>query len=83
MLAQNIREARTSRNLSIEACAELCLMSKSTYQAVEAASAVTAMGAYLAVLDYFDLSEGLAEVAAPHRDEEGRRLRLSVGRRRS
>lgn len=76
ILAENILEARKSRGLSIEAAARLCLMAKGTYISVEEGRPETSMGAYLAVLDYFGLSQALADVAAPHRDEQGRRLRL-------
>ncbi len=83
LLAHNIREAREARGLSIEQMAERCFMSKNTYQAVENGRLETGMGAYLSVLDYFGLSDSVADVAAPHKDEEGRRLRMMKRQPRS
>ncbi|MAO40334.1 MAG: hypothetical protein CMK70_08950 [Pseudohongiella sp.] len=76
-LAFNIQEARKSRGFSQREMAERCLMSLATYQAIEQASTTVSMGAILAVLDTLELTAALREVAAPHLDVDGRRLRAA------
>jgi len=75
ILGENIREARIARNFTQEELAARCLMSKSTYVSVEKGEPKTSIGAYIVVLDLFDLLEGLQDIAAPHKDEIGRRYR--------
>ena len=81
-LADNILEARKSRRMSQREMADRCLMSLATYQAVERASLTVSFGALLSVLDTLELSHTLRDVAAPHRDAEGRALRTGSRSRR-
>jgi len=74
-LAANIREARKARGWTIDETAGRCLMSVNAYRNAEAGNLGTAMGVYLAILDVMGLAESLADVAAPHKDETGRRLK--------
>jgi transcriptional regulator with XRE-family HTH domain len=82
-LGENIRQARIARQFSQEALAARSLMSKATYIRVENGDPSASMGAYLAVLDLLDLLNGLQDIAAPHKDEIGRRYRSLKGRRKS
>jgi transcriptional regulator with XRE-family HTH domain len=75
ILGENIREARIARNFTQKELATRALMSKSTYISVEKGEPKTSIGAYIAVLDLLDLLEGLQDIAAPHKDEIGRRYR--------
>ena len=75
ILGENISTARVSRSFTQEDLAARSLMSKSTYISVEKGDPKTSIGAYLAVLDLLDLLEGLQDIAAPHKDEVGRRYR--------
>lgn len=75
ILGENIREARIARHFTQEALAARSLMSKSTYISLEKGDPKTSIGAYIAVLDLLDLLEGLQDIAAPHKDEIGRRYR--------
>lgn len=75
VLGENIREARLARSFTQEDLAARCLMSKSTYISVEKGEPKTSIGAYIAVLDLLDLLDGLQDIAAPHKDEIGRRYR--------
>ena len=75
ILGENIRKARVARNFTQEELAIRSLMSKSTYISVEKGDPKTSVGAYLAVLDLLDLLDGLQDIAAPHKDEVGRRYR--------
>lgn len=83
ILGDNIRQARIARQFSQEALAARSLMSKATYISVEKGDPNTSMGAYLAVLDILDLLDGLGDIAAPHKDEIGRRYRSLQSRRGS
>lgn len=83
ILGENIRQARIARKFSQEALAARCLMSKSTYLCVENGDPNTSIGAYLAVLDILDLLEGIQDIAAPHKDEIGRRYRLMKSKKGS
>jgi|GEM_PF-1833322 len=74
-LAGNLREARKARGWTLEEAAKRCLVSVNAYRNAEAANPGTAVGVYLAILDTMGLVDGLADVAAPHRDETGRRLK--------
>lgn len=76
VVGENIRQARIAREFSQEALAARALMSKSTYLHVENGDPNTSIGAYLAVLDLLDLLSGFEDLAAPHKDEIGRRYRL-------
>ncbi len=82
-LGENIRQARIAREFSQEVLAARSLMSKATYVSVEKGDPNTSMGAYLAVLDILDLLDGLEDLAAPHKDEIGRRYRSLKSRRGS
>lgn len=75
ILGENIREARIARNFTQEELATRALMSKSTYVSIEKGDPKTSIGAYTAVLDLLDLLEGSEDIAAPHKDEVGRRYR--------
>jgi len=75
ILGENIREARIARHFTQEELATRSLMSKSTYVSIEKGDPKTSIGAYIAVLDLLDLLEGLQDIAAPHKDEVGRRYR--------
>ena len=75
ILGENIREARIARNFTQEELATRSLMSKSTYISIEKGEPKTSIGAYIAVLDLLDLLDGLQDIAAPHKDEIGRRYR--------
>lgn len=75
ILAHNIRQARRARRWSLREAAARAVVSVNAYRAAEAGELGTAMGVYLSILDTLDLVDSLADVAAPHRDELGRRLR--------
>jgi len=83
IIGENIRQARIARQFSQEALAGRCLMSKSTYVSIENGDPSTSIGAYLAVLDLLDLLDGVQDIAAPHKDEVGRRYRLLKSKRGS
>ncbi len=83
ILGENIREARNARNFTQEEMAERSLMSKSTYLSIEKGEPKTSIGAYVAVLDLLDLMDGLQDIAAPHKDEIGRRYRAFKRKGRS
>ena len=83
ILGENIRQARIARQFSQDNLAARSLMSKSTYVSVENGDPNASMGAYLAVLDVLDLLDGLQDIAAPHKDEIGRRYRSLKFRRGS
>ena len=83
ILGDNIRQARIARQFSQEALAARSLMSKATYVSVENGDPSASIGAYLAVLDLLDLLNGLEDIAAPHKDEIGRRYRSFKSRRGS
>lgn len=76
-LGDNIKEARLSRGWSQSEMAERSLMSRITYADIEAGSETVQMRNYLQVLDVFNLTHQIADIAAPHTDEEGRKLRLN------
>lgn len=73
--AENIRLARSSRGWSETEAAKRCAISRGSYRKVEQGSLTTSIGVYWAVLDGMGLAEGIADLAAPHKDEEGRRAR--------
>lgn len=75
ILGENIRQARIARQFSQEDLAARALMSKSTYVCVEKGDPSASIGAYIAVLDVLDLLDGFDDIAAPHKDEIGRRYR--------
>ena len=81
ILGENIRQARIARQFSQESLAARALMSKSTYVSVENGDPNASVGAYLAVLDVLDLLEGIELIAAPHKDEIGRRYRSLKSKR--
>lgn len=83
ILGENIRQARIARQFSQTDLAARSLMSKSTYVSVENGDPNTSIGAYLAVLDLLDLLDGLEDIAAPHKDEIGRRYRSLKSKRGS
>src|SRR5580698_7483062 len=71
-LGQNIRLARTRRELSAEILAERAGMSRPTLRAIERGDAGVTLGAVANVLSSLGLAEGLASVARD--DELGRQL---------
>jgi DNA-binding XRE family transcriptional regulator len=77
ILGENIRQARMARQFTQAMMAARCLMSKTTYANIEKGDPNTSIGAYIAALDLLDLLNGLDDVAAPHKDEIGRRYRAS------
>ena len=81
ILGQNIREARLARNWTQAAMAERMLVSTLTLKKVESGAPGVAFGTYLAALDLFDLGEQITQLAAPHTDIDGSRLRLMQNRR--
>jgi transcriptional regulator with XRE-family HTH domain len=83
VLGENIRQARIARQFSQADLAARSLMSKSTYVSVENGDPSASIGAYMAVLDLLDLLDGLEDIAAPHKDEIGRRYRSLKSRRGS
>jgi len=80
VFADNIREARLARGWSQQEAAERCLLSRNAYRAAEHGNLGTAIGVYWVILDTLGLAEGIADLAAPHRDEVGRRLKLVKSR---
>lgn len=80
IFAQNIKEARKARGWTQNEAAERCLLSRGAYRAVEAGELGTAIGVYWSVLDTLGLAESIAELAAPHKDEIGRRNRVVSAR---
>jgi transcriptional regulator with XRE-family HTH domain len=72
----NIKEARLSRGWSQREMAARILVSVPTYINIENGVVTVTLENYLRALDVFSMANQLIEVAAPHRDEEGRRLRL-------
>ncbi|MFT5082682.1 MAG: transcriptional regulator with XRE-family HTH domain [Lentisphaeria bacterium] len=76
IFAQNIKEARKARGWSQIEAAERCLLSRGAYRAAEVGELGTAIGVYWLILDTFGLAESIAELAAPHKDEIGRRNRV-------
>ncbi len=80
IFAENIKEARKARGWSQIEAAERCMLSRGAYRAAEAGELGTAIGVYWLILDTFGLAEYIAELAAPHRDEVGRRSRIVKSR---
>lgn len=80
IFAQNIKEARKARGWSQIEAAERSLLSRGAYRAAESGELGTAIGVYWQILDTFGLAEGIAEMAAPHKDEVGRRNRMVKAR---
>jgi len=83
ILGDNIRQARIARKMTQADLATRSLMSKATYIGVENGDPSASIAAYLAVLDILDLLDGLQDIAAPHKDEIGRRYRSLKSRRRT
>ncbi|HEY6530351.1 MAG TPA: helix-turn-helix domain-containing protein [Cellvibrionaceae bacterium] len=81
-LGLNIKDARKARKWSQAEVAERALMSRLTYAQIEKGAPQVQMGLYLRVLDLFGLAEPIRHIAAPHLDEEGRRLRASKNKAR-
>lgn len=77
ILGENIRQARIARQFTQAMMASRSLMSKATYVNIEKGDPNTSIGAYIAVLDLMNLLNGLEDIAAPHKDETGRRYRAS------
>lgn len=75
IFAQNIKEARKARGWTQIEAAQRCLLSRGAYRAAEAGELGTAIGVYWLILDTLGLAEGIADLAAPHKDEIGRRNR--------
>lgn len=81
ILAANLKEARRARGWTLQEAAQRALLSVNAYRKAEAGNPGTALGVYLAILDTLGLVDSLADVAAPHRDEVGRRLKSVSSRR--
>lgn len=79
VLGLNIKQARLARHWSQTDMAERALMSRLTYNDIEKGVDTVQIGFYLRALDVFDLADQIANVGAPHTDEEGRRLRTTRG----
>jgi ribosome-binding protein aMBF1 (putative translation factor) len=79
--AHNIAEARKARGWSQQEAADRCLLSRGAYRAAEAGNLGTAIGIYWVILDTLGLTDGIAELAAPHRDEVGRRTKVVSSRK--
>lgn len=80
IFAQNIKEARKARGWTQVEAAERCLLSRGAYRAAEAGELGTAIGVYWLILDTFGLADAITELAAPHKDEVGRRNRVVKAR---
>ena len=80
VFAQNILEARKARGWTQIEAADRCLLSRGAYRAAEAGELGTAIGVYWLILDTFGLVDAIADLAAPHRDELGRRNRVVKAR---
>lgn len=76
-LGLNIKDARKARKWSQQEIAERALMSRLTYAQIEKGAPQVQIGLYLSVLEILGLAEPIRHIAAPHLDEEGRRLRAS------
>lgn len=74
IFASNLIEARHVRGWSQVEAAKRCLVSLKAYRAAEEGNLGTAIGVYWAILDGFGIG-GVEDLAAPHKDEEGRLLR--------
>lgn len=74
-LASNIKTARESRGWSQVDAARRCVVSLGAYRAAEEGNLGTAIGVYWAILDCFGVASGVEDLAAPHKDEQGRLLR--------
>ncbi len=74
-LGLNIKDARKARKWSQAEVAQRTLMSRLTYAQIEQGAPQVQIGLYLRVLELFALAEPIRHIAAPHLDEEGRRLR--------
>ena len=73
IFARNLQEARKARGWTQQEAAERCMLSRGAYRAAEEGRLGTAVGVYWSILDAFGLAEGISELAAPHKDEVGRR----------
>ncbi|WP_394170579.1 helix-turn-helix domain-containing protein [Saccharospirillum alexandrii] len=82
LFAANIKEARKARGWTIQEAADRAFLSVTSYRAAEAGNLGTAIGVYLAILGAMGLSEGFADLAAPNRDETGRRNRIVKAQRK-
>lgn len=76
IFALNIIEARKARGWTQLQAAERCLLSRDAYRMAEAGNLGTAIGVYWLILDTFGLSRDIANLAAPHLDEVGRRRKV-------
>jgi transcriptional regulator with XRE-family HTH domain len=76
-LGLNIKDARKARKWSQQELAERALMSRLTYAQIEKGAPQVQIGLYLRVLELLGLAEPIRHIAAPHLDEEGRRLRAA------
>lgn len=74
VFARNLKEARRARGWSQIEAAKRCFVSLKAYRAAEEANLGTAIGVYWAILDGFGIG-GVEDLAAPHKDEQGRLLR--------
>lgn len=74
IFAQNIIEARAARGWSQAEAAKRCFLSLKAYRGAEDGNLGTAIGVYWAILDGFGIG-GVEDLAAPHKDEQGRLLR--------
>ncbi len=73
-LGENIATARTRRRLRQSDLAMRAGISKNTLMRVEAGEPTTSIGVYAAVLWALGLHAGLAEIASPETDVEGKTL---------
>lgn len=73
--ARNIKTARQSRGWSQGEAAKRCVVSLGAYRKAEEGNMGTAIGVYWAIIDCFGLAGGVEDLAAPHKDEQGRLMR--------
>lgn len=73
--AENLRMAREARGWSQDELAKRAVMSKPTVSKIELGSVKPSWENVLSILEVLGMAEQIAAIAAPHTDEEGRRLR--------
>lgn len=75
IMAHNFREARHVRDWTQAEVAERLQISRVTLKRMESGDPGVGMGSYLRLLDLYGMADHMAQLAAPHTDHEGIRLR--------
>jgi transcriptional regulator with XRE-family HTH domain len=73
-IGRNIRTARLRRHLRLEDLAERVGLSRYVMSDIEKGKTTTAVAAYIGALWALGLTDGLAQLADPDRDSEGKAL---------